>query len=85
MTDHQPISCQLHDYIEIACLYRIRINLTMTDNTRVTGQALTTRTAADKREYLVIRSATGEQQIELKHIKRMQALTPNPHFESVDF
>lgn len=83
----QTISCQLHDYIEIACLYRLKIGITLVDGEQTHGTAITTQTAADKKEYLLINPAgkNGEERIELTKIKRLQALTANPHFDRIEF
>ena len=81
----QIISCQVHDYIEIACIYGYRLQLTLDNGEIIEGQALTTLTSG-KQEFLVIHQQRGQQQrIELNRIKTMQALTANPHFERIDF
>lgn len=80
----RPISCDLHDYLEIACLYGYRVKLTLTDHQTVEGKAVDTLTGAEKREYLVIDS--GEKQhIELGLLKKLQVLTPNAKFTEVVF
>lgn len=79
------INCAIHDYIEIACLYHYRIQLILLNSTIIQGRAKTTRTSADKEEFLVLQGDDGEQQIELESIKSMQALTTNPHFKQIDF
>ena len=86
MNDHL-INCHLHDCIEIACLYRFRVALTLIDGSGIHGRAMTTRTGTDKREYLVISPSAqpDEQLVELARIKRMQALDTNPHFDTVEF
>lgn len=79
------ISCQLHDYIEIACLYRYRVSLQLKDGSHVEGVAETTKTSNDKKEYLTL-SLNGERvDTDLDSIETLVALTPNPHFTSVDF
>ena len=81
----QIISCQTHDYIEIACIYGYRLQLTLDNGEIIEGQALTTLTSG-KQEFLVIHQQRDQQQrIELNRIKTMQALTANPHFERIDF
>ena len=79
------ISCQTHDYIEIACLYNFPVRITLKDKTTVEGQATTTETTPDKREWLVIQQQDGPCRIELQHICSMQALKTNPHFDLVRF
>jgi Rho-binding antiterminator len=79
------ISCQTHDYIEIACLYGFQIRLQLTDGSTLQGKAITTETSSDKREWLILQQSTGKIQIDLMQIKSMQSLTPNSHFEQINF
>lgn len=76
-----PISCDLHDYLEIACLYGYRVRLTLKDRKTLEGKAIDTITTAEKREYLII----GDQWIELNRIKKLQVLTANAKFSEVVF
>lgn len=78
-----PISCHSHDYIEIACLYRLDIMLTLQDGSQQSGTAITTVTK-NRQEYLLMQSHNGEVAIALSKIKRLTALTDSPHFSSVD-
>ncbi len=79
------ISCQTHDYIEIACLYGFQIRLQLTDGSSQQGTAITTETSSDKREWLILEQPTGKIQIDLMQIKSMQSLTANSHFELINF
>jgi len=79
------ISCANHDYVEIACLYRLSLSITLKNAKQIKGQAKTTLTDNDKIEYLVLESGGESINIELDDIKKMQALTSNPHFQSVEF
>jgi Rho-binding antiterminator len=78
------ISCALHDYLEIACLYGYQIRLTLKDNQTVEGKAIDTLTTAEKREYLLIDNGQ-KQQIELAELKKLQVLTPHAQFTEVVF
>lgn len=78
------ISCELHDYIEIACMHGYRVKLTLRDGQTVEGKALDTLTTADKREYLVIDSGQKEQ-VELNRIAKMKAVTQHAVFTDVSF
>jgi Rho-binding antiterminator len=79
------ISCQTHDYIEIACLFGFQIRLQLTDGTIRQGKAITTETTPDKREWLILEQQSGETLIDLIQIKSMQSLTPNCHFDQINF
>lgn len=85
MSDNNIISCQIHDHVEIACLYGYQVELVMNDNSRLQGQAKTTQTGADKKEWLLLNQGNQVTRVELKQIKRMIALTDNPHFGVIDF
>ncbi len=79
------IRCAIHDYVEIACLYHLQVRLTLQDQQQIEGRAETTLTGADKKEYLQLSSGTESIKIDLESIKKMQALTPNPHFDLINF
>lgn len=79
------ISCELHDYVEIACLYGYRVKLTLKDHQIIEGKALDVLTTAEKREYLVIDNEHEQQQIELNQLGNMQVLTSNAKFKEVSF
>ncbi|MFA6164450.1 MAG: Rho-binding antiterminator [Methylobacter sp.] len=78
------ISCELHDYLEIACMYGYRVKLTLKDHQTIEGKALDMLTTSDKQEYLVIDNGQ-KQQIELNQLAKMQVLTPSAKFTKVDF
>ena len=78
------ISCELHDYLEIACLYGYRVRLTLKNHHIVEGKALDVLTTVEKREYLIIDNGQ-EQQIESNQLSKMQVLTPNAKFKEVFF
>ncbi len=78
------ISCELHDYIEIACMHGYRVKLTLRDGQTVEGKALDTLTTADRREYLVIDNGQKER-VELNRIAKMKAITPHAVFTDISF
>jgi len=81
---NQRISCNLHDYIEIACMYGYRVKLTLRNQQVLEGTAIDTMTSEDKREYLVIDSGQT-QHIELNQLRKLNVLTPNAQFTEVTF
>ncbi|PXF31037.1 transcriptional antiterminator [Pokkaliibacter plantistimulans] len=70
---YQPISCDLHDYLEIACMRGYVLLVELTDGSRFEAKAITTLVNADKEEFLRLRGATGDQDIRLD---RLAAITP---------
>jgi len=82
------ISCDLHDYLEIACMYGYQVQLTLNDQQIIEGKAIDTMTTDDKREFLVIDLDHGhgsKKQVELNQIRKMQVLTPDAKFSEVIF
>lgn len=77
------ISCELHDHIEIVCLYRYSVKLTLKSGAEVEGIALDIRRNAQREECLVLNH--NDNLIVLEHIKKMEVLVENPHFKEVFF
>ncbi len=73
MDDYQPLACDLYDYLEIACMHRYQLAIELVDGSRLLGQALTTETTASKEEFLLVRTADGEQRLRMDHLL---AITP---------
>ncbi|MDD2758663.1 MAG: Rho-binding antiterminator [Methylomonas sp.] len=78
------LTCDQHDYIEIACMFGYRVRLTLEDQQIMEGKAVGTLTDSDKREYLIIDD--GQQhRIELMRLKKLQVLTPHARFTEMNF
>ena len=87
MTAADPfiMDCDLHDYLEIACLFHYRVRLILTDQAPVDGIARTTLTESGSREYLRLDIGSEHRDIELHRIKQLEVLTPNARFSDVRF
>lgn len=81
---HCGIACELHDYLEIACLYCYDVKLTLKDGRVMEGKAKDTQ-VIDKREYLILDRDGQMEAIELIALKKLQVLTANAQFKVVDF
>ena len=79
------ISCQLYDYIEIACMYHYQVEVTFHDQTTMQGRAMTTEISKNKKEWLVLEQPDETIKVEMDKMISMRALTDNPHFEQVKF
>ena len=79
------ISCELHDYLEIACMYGYRVRLTIKNHQTIEGKAIDTVTTAEKWEYLVIDNRHKKHEVELNQLVKMEVLTPNAKFKKVSF
>ncbi|MGR9087988.1 MAG: Rho-binding antiterminator [Gammaproteobacteria bacterium] len=78
------ISCELHDYIEIACMHGYRVRLRLRGGQTAIGRALDTLVTAEKKEYLIIDDGE-KRQVELTQIEIMEALSPNAAFKRIHF
>ena len=77
MTDaYRPLSCDLYDYLEIACMHRYQLRIELVDGTEMTAQALTTRTESSKEEFFIVGNEQGEHRLRLD---RLLAITPLNH------
>ncbi len=79
------MSCQDHDYLEVACLYHLPVRVTMLSGITVEGRALDYHYNAARQEVLVLKTLEGEASVIAKDIQAMQALMANPHFDVVNF
>ncbi|MGR9116252.1 MAG: Rho-binding antiterminator [Gammaproteobacteria bacterium] len=77
------ISCDLHDYVEIACMYGYRLRLVFKNGETMEGKARDIANV-DKKEYLLVDDGS-EQRIDLTRIAKMQVLTPHSKFKEVSF
>lgn len=73
MNSYQPLHCDLHDYLEIACLHAYRLQVELLDGESFTAEALTTRTNAQKEEFLCLHAVDGPREVRLD---RLLAITP---------
>lgn len=73
MTPYQPLDCDLHDFLEIACLHGYRLQVELLEGQGFVARALDTRTAPSKEEFLVLQGDTGRKEIRLD---RLLAITP---------
>lgn len=80
MEPYRPISCDLHDHLEIACLRRLRLRVELTDATQVEGRALTTVSTVDKEEFLRLECADGLRELRLDRLHAISALDDESGF-----
>ena len=84
IVDKNVISCELHDFVEVACMYGYQVKLILKNEQTIEGKAVDIVQSADKRECLVLDSGS-KQQIDLMELSKMQVLTPNAKFTEVVF
>ncbi|KAB2823138.1 MULTISPECIES: Rho-binding antiterminator [Aliivibrio] len=79
------ISCNEYDYIEIVCLYRYPVRLTMKVGESIKGVALDTSRNESKNECIKLNTNETEILVELDGISKLEVLVDNPHFSEVIF
>jgi Rho-binding antiterminator len=85
MNTYQPMSCDLYDYLEIACMRGYRLDIEMKDGSRLVAKALTTRTSSDKEEFLSLETADGQQEVRLDQVRAVTPLDANAQFGRMAF
>ena len=79
------LQCDLHDYIEIVCLYHYPLKLTLSSGAVMTGIARTTQYNDKRQECLVLQQQDAEQQVVLDDIALLEVTVQNPHLQQVRF
>lgn len=79
------LKCDLHDYIEIVCLYHYPLKLTLSSGAVLSGTALTIRYNDQRQECLVIKYHDSEQLVLLEDITLLEVTVANPHLQQVRF
>ena len=83
------LSCDLHDYLEIACLYRYRVKLLSNTGEEYVGipqTTLTRRISSRKQEVLLFCCEGGDEiELGLLTLREMHVLTPQARFTFVKF
>ncbi len=82
---HQDaISCDLHDHIEVVCMYGYQVKLELKNQQVIVGKAIDIITSPDKHEYLLIKNEE-ERQVALTQLAKLYVLTPDARFKVVEF
>ncbi|MFM2663479.1 transcriptional antiterminator Rof [Vibrio mediterranei] len=79
------ISCSDYDYIEIACMYRYPVKLTMKVGLLLEGIALDTVRDESNNECLKLNVKETDVLVILDEINKLEVLVENPHFSEVVF
>ncbi|EGA67556.1 Rho-binding antiterminator [Vibrio brasiliensis] len=79
------ISCNDYDYIEIVCLYRYPVRLTLKSGQTIEGKALDTARNQDKQEAIKLDQNGVEQLVVLDDLSLLEVLVDNPHFNQKTF
>jgi len=72
MNAYQPLNCDLHDYLEIACMHGYALQVQLIDDQCFAARALTTRTR-NGQEFLVLQRDAAPFEVRLD---QLLAITP---------
>ena len=79
------ISCDQHDYIEIACTFRYPLKLTLRSGAVIECVALDTELDDNRNECIKVDVKGAQSLIVLEDISVLEACVDNPHFHRVSF
>ncbi|WP_324724518.1 Rho-binding antiterminator [Lelliottia sp. JS-SCA-14] len=82
---YQPVNCDLHDYLEIACLYQYKLLIELTDGSCFDGKALTTHTTIEREEFLEIEGRETHRKIRLDFLSAITPLSTRAIFGKIIF
>lgn len=84
MNAYRPLNCDLHDYLEIACMHGYRLQIELLEGPGFAARALTTRTAPSKEEFLVLHKDTGQFEVRLDQLLAITPLDANASFGRIE-
>jgi Rho-binding antiterminator len=79
------ISCNEYDYVEIVCMYRYPIKITLKTGTVIEGIALDTQYNDERKECIKVDVDDSETLIALAGIAMLEVGIENPHFQQISF
>ncbi|NRA61714.1 MAG: Rho-binding antiterminator [Psychrobium sp.] len=79
------MNCDLHDYIEIACMFNYPVKLIFKSGSMLEGIAIDTQRNKSHEECLKIKVESVETLVPLNDISTMEASVDNPHFQVINF
>jgi Rho-binding antiterminator len=80
------ISCELHDFVEVVCMYGYQLRLILKNGEVIEGKAVDILSIDQQELLVVVVDENGEKkQIDLIALAKMQVLTPNAKFSEVVF
>lgn len=79
------ISCPQYDYVEIACMFKFPVQITLQSGELLTGMAEDTRINNTREECLALKMDRGEEIIIMTDIKKLKVMIDNPHFSQMEF
>ncbi|WP_198436297.1 Rho-binding antiterminator [Moritella sp. F3] len=79
------MKCEQYDYIEIVCMYRYLIKLTLRTGAEIMGTGIDTQRNEAREECIKMDVEGTSELIVLDSILTLEVKTDNPHFKIVTF
>lgn len=79
------ISCNLYDYIEIACMHKYSVRITLKDARVIEGVATDTSLDSNRNECIKIQQGSQTFLVILQEIAELEVPEQNPHFNHISF
>ncbi|MFQ3230193.1 Rho-binding antiterminator [Reinekea sp.] len=79
------ISCNEYDYIEIVCMFKYPIKLTLKTGETIECTALDTARNDSREECIKVEQSNTEILVVLSSISKLEVCVENPHFTEVSF
>ncbi|MCJ8293959.1 MAG: Rho-binding antiterminator [Colwellia sp.] len=87
------IACDLHDYVEIACLFAYQVKFELKSGQTITAIPVTTKAtiiAKGRQEFLLLKALSDTEQLTqskilLTELKSMTVLTEDARFSYIEF
>ena len=82
---YRALNCELYDFIETICMYHSFLELQTVDGVNIKAIALTTKTTANKEEYLQLESPGFIQEVRLDMISVITLLDGSSNGQRKEF
>ncbi|WP_234985230.1 Rho-binding antiterminator [Oceanospirillum multiglobuliferum] len=79
------MSCSDYDYIEIVCLFKYPVELTMKSGSIISGKAIDTARNQANEECIKLQTKGVDLLVVLDSISKLKVSVNNPHFQEVSF
>jgi Rho-binding antiterminator len=84
------IACDLHDYVEISCMFGYQVKFELKSGQVLTAIPVTTKTEQGQREFLLLKPVASineltQDKILLTDLRSMTVLTENARFSYIEF
>lgn len=81
----KPLSCDLHDYLEIICMFHYQVKVTIKEGLQYEGEAKDVGRDQRKEECLILINEEQNIFIPTNQLKSIDVLTTGARFSHVDF